>query len=116
MAEVKKFTKKQAQDLLAGGYITDEQFEQMVADGKVATGVRQAKGTVLGMYNADGILTIPSLYFKHNKGGVNAFTPEMKELQTKVKALLAEYCEEIEVESQKDAADDDSDDAETGEE
>lgn len=115
MADVKKFTKKQAQDLVAGGYIKPEQLEQMVADGKVATGARQAKGTVLGMYNADGILTIPSLYFKHNKG-VKAFTPEMKELQTKVKALLAEYCEEIEVESQKDAAEDDSDEAETGEE
>lgn len=105
MADVKKFTKKQAQDLLACGYIDQETFDAMAADGKISSGARAPKGTVLGMYNGENVLVIPSLYFKHNKGGVKAFTPEMKELQTKVKALLVEYCDEIEVEaeSQEDA-------------
>lgn len=100
MAEAKKFTRKQALELLGAGYITQENYDAMIADGKIAAGSRVSSGTVLGMYNEGNVLVTPSLYFKNNKGGIKSFTLEMKELQSKVKSLITEYCEEIKVEAE----------------
>lgn len=97
----KKLTKAQATDLLNAGSITQEIFDNLIANGQVATGIRSAKNVERGMLTADGRTIKPSFYFAGiGKNTDEAYTPEMMELKEAVNNLIYAATTEIKKEEE----------------